>query len=276
MPQHRLTPSRPCSLVPDVEGSYLLIFRDAASQCMLPSPVSDEYLHPPAEKPGRARDIQESYRTLYKSFPDAELCYRTRYTYIRILHKPPWRRSEQQVGDDLLRLERSTTSAKAHHMQIGSTCRMPERLQRIGDALRVDHAGDEDETGTMIVRRPSGQVLWRMYHVLRYVHDHRTGITDVQQPLYASPCTCSNMLSQTPKPIQSSGLSNANEVDRTDGCGYGGLSDRAAPSPIVACLPAPHLAPEPQSLSEARHDNACCRIELPDCHAATRHLLSRG
>jgi hypothetical protein len=70
-------------------------------------------------------------------------------------------------------------------MQIGSAGRMLERLQRIGDALRVDHAGDEDEIGTMIARRSSWQVLWRMYHVLRHVHDHRAGIADVQQPLYA-------------------------------------------------------------------------------------------
>ena len=51
--------------------------------------------------------------------------------------------------------------------------------------LRVDHAGDKDEIGTMIARRPSGQVLRRMYHVLRHVHDHRAGIADVQQALYA-------------------------------------------------------------------------------------------
>src|SRR5271166_4979066 len=31
-----------------------------------------------------------------------------------------------------------------------------------------------------------------------------------------------------------------------------------------------------ESLAETRHDNACCRIERPDCHAATRDLLSRG
>jgi hypothetical protein len=41
-------------------------------------------------------------------------------------------------------------------MQVGSAGRMLERLQRIGDALRVDHAGDEHEIGTMIIRRPSG------------------------------------------------------------------------------------------------------------------------
>ena len=70
-------------------------------------------------------------------------------------------------------------------MQIGSACRMLERLQRICDALRVDHAGDKDEIGTMIARRPSGQVLRRVYHVLRHVHDNRAGIADVQQALYA-------------------------------------------------------------------------------------------
>ena len=70
-------------------------------------------------------------------------------------------------------------------MQIGAAGRMLEGLQRRGDAFGVDHAGDEDEIGTMIVRRPSGQVLWRMYHVLRHVHDHGAGIADVQQPLYA-------------------------------------------------------------------------------------------
>ena len=67
----------------------------------------------------------------------------------------------------------------------GSACRMLERLQRTGDAPRVDLAGDEDEIGTMIARRPSWQVLRRMNHVLRHVHDHRAGIADVQQPLYA-------------------------------------------------------------------------------------------
>jgi hypothetical protein len=66
-------------------------------------------------------------------------------------------------------------SAKVHHVQIGSAGRMLESLQRIGDALRVDHAGDENEIGTMIARRPSWQVLWRMYHVLRHLHDHRAG-----------------------------------------------------------------------------------------------------
>ena len=76
-------------------------------------------------------------------------------------------------------------SAKVPHVQIGSAGRMLESLQRIGDALRVDHAGDENEIGTMIARRPSWQVLWRMYHVLRHVHDHRAGIADVQQSLYA-------------------------------------------------------------------------------------------
>ena len=105
-------------------------------------------------------------------------------------------------------------------MQIGSAGRMLERLQRIGDALRVDHAGDEDEIGTMIASRPSWQVLWRMYHVLRHVHDHRPASPMFSSPFMRNtfgPCTCSSMLSQTPKPVQSSGLSNPNEVDPTDG-----------------------------------------------------------
>ena len=95
MLRHRLTPSRPYNararhgrLLP----SHLPRALPPSACCRRPS-ARRLYLHLPAEKPGRARDIQESSSDIVQSSPDAASCYRPRYTHIGKLHKPPQRRS---------------------------------------------------------------------------------------------------------------------------------------------------------------------------------------